>query len=94
MEKFQILGTATLKEALECIESNHNGVIFVVDVVQLQEGNTGSIWGVALNVLVDEGEDGIAKEEELILVTDSLQILELSMVGILESFKKLLVKLL
>ena len=45
-------------------------------------------------MLVDEGEDGIAKEEELILVTDSLQILELSMVGILESFKKLLVKLL
>jgi D-glycero-alpha-D-manno-heptose-7-phosphate kinase len=31
MEKFQILGTLTLKEALARIESNHHGMIFVVD---------------------------------------------------------------
>jgi D-glycero-alpha-D-manno-heptose-7-phosphate kinase len=31
MEKYQILGKASLREALERIESNHNGVIFIVN---------------------------------------------------------------
>ena len=40
MDKFQILGKATLKEALARIESNHHGIIFVVDEV-------GVVFGVA-----------------------------------------------
>jgi len=40
MDKFQILGKATLKEALARIESNHHGVIFVVD-------EAGVVFGVA-----------------------------------------------
>lgn len=40
MDKFQILGKATLKEALARIESNHHGVIFVVD-------EFGVVFGVA-----------------------------------------------
>lgn len=40
MDKFQILGNATLKEALARIESNHHGVVFVVDEV-------GVVYGVA-----------------------------------------------
>lgn len=40
MDKFQILGNASLKEALARIESNHQGVIFVVNEV-------GVVFGVA-----------------------------------------------
>ena len=40
MDKFQILGKATLKEALARIDSNHHGVIFVVD-------EAGVVFGVA-----------------------------------------------
>lgn len=40
MEKFQILGTANLREALAHIEKNHHGIIFVVD-------ETGAVLGVA-----------------------------------------------
>jgi D-glycero-alpha-D-manno-heptose-7-phosphate kinase len=40
MDKFQILGKATLKEALARIESNHHGVIFVVN-------EAGVVFGVA-----------------------------------------------
>lgn len=45
-------------------------------------------------MLANEGKDRVAKEQELVLVTDPLEILKLSMVGILECFKKFLVKLL
>jgi hypothetical protein len=45
-------------------------------------------------MLADECKDRVAKEQELVLVTDSLEVLKLSMVGILECFKKFLVKLL
>jgi D-glycero-alpha-D-manno-heptose-7-phosphate kinase len=38
MEKFQILETSTLKEALACIESNHHGMIFVVDEARVVLG--------------------------------------------------------
>ena len=40
MNKFQILGNANLKEALACIESNHHGIIFVLN-------DAGAVFGVA-----------------------------------------------
>lgn len=63
-------------------------------MVELQESDTGSVRALALHMLADEGENGVTKEEELVLVTDSLKVLKLSMVGILECLKKFLVKLL
>jgi hypothetical protein len=45
-------------------------------------------------MLVDKGKDRVTEEEEFVLVTDSLKVLKLSMVGILECLKKFLVKLL
>jgi len=45
-------------------------------------------------MLADESENGVAEEEKLVLVTDSLEVLKLSVVGILEGLKKFLVKLL
>jgi hypothetical protein len=63
-------------------------------VVELQESDTGCVRALALYMLGDEGENGVTKEEELVLVTDSLEVLKLSMVGILECLKKFLVKLL
>jgi hypothetical protein len=63
-------------------------------VVELQESDTGCVGALTLHMLDDEGENGVAKEEELVLVTDSLEVLKLSMVGILECLKQFLVKLL
>ena len=40
MEKFQILGKASLREALERIESNHHGVVFIVN-------EAGVVFGVS-----------------------------------------------
>jgi hypothetical protein len=45
-------------------------------------------------MLADESENGVAQEEELVLIADSLEVLKLSVVGILEGLKKFLVKLL
>jgi hypothetical protein len=45
-------------------------------------------------MLANEGKDRVAKEQELVLVTDPLEVLKLSVVGILEGLKKFLVKLL
>ncbi len=63
-------------------------------MVKLQEGDAGGVRGLALYMLANEGKDRVAKEQELVLITDPLKILKLSMVGILECFKKFLVKLL
>ncbi len=45
-------------------------------------------------MLADESKNGVTEEEKLVLVADSLEVLKLSMVGILECLKKFLVKLL
>jgi hypothetical protein len=63
-------------------------------VVELQKGDTCGVGALTFHMLADESENGVAEEEELVLITDSLEVLKLSVVGILEGLKKFLVKLL
>lgn len=63
-------------------------------MVELQKGDTCGVGALSFNVLADESENGVAQEEELVLIADSLEVLKLSVVGILEGLKKFLVKLL
>lgn len=45
-------------------------------------------------MLVNKNLNRVAKEQEFVLISDSLQVFELSMVGILECLEELLIKLL
>ena len=63
-------------------------------MVELQKGDACGVGALSFHMLADKSENGVTEEEELVLVADSLEVLKLSVVGILECLKKFLVKLL
>jgi hypothetical protein len=70
------------------------GIILIVEMLNLEKGYSRGLGLLGGVVGCDEGSDAIAKEEKTILVTDALQVLELSVVDALKGLEELRVEIL
>ena len=70
------------------------GVILIVEVLKLQKSNSRKLLGLPWEEFLDIGLYRVAQEEEPVLISDPLEVLELSVRSILEALEELAVEVL